>query len=60
MNRVGNQSGALSMFLPEGDPNRTKGLAAGFAAGFSEPLRQRVSAWLQQEAATRLGSTEKP
>jgi RNA polymerase sigma factor (sigma-70 family) len=60
MNIVGNQSGALSMFLPEGDPNRTKGPAAGFAAGFSEPLRQRVSAWLQEEAATHLGRTERP
>jgi RNA polymerase sigma factor (sigma-70 family) len=60
VNIVGNQSGALSMFLPEADPNQTKGSAAGFAAGFSEPLRQRVLAWLQQEATARAGRREKP
>jgi RNA polymerase sigma factor (sigma-70 family) len=59
VNITGNQNGALSMFLPEGDPNQTRGSAADFASGCSEPLRQRVSAWLQQEAAARLGK-EKP
>jgi RNA polymerase sigma factor (sigma-70 family) len=59
VNIIGNQNGALSMFLPDGDPTRTRS-STGFATGFSEPLRQRVLAWLQQEATARLGSKEKP
>jgi hypothetical protein len=59
VNTVGVQNGALSIFLPEGDPNRTE-FSSVFAGGFSEPLRQRVSAWLQQEAAARAGKKEKP
>jgi hypothetical protein len=52
-------SGTLSMFLPEGDPNRTQG-ADKFADGFSEALRQRAMAWLQEQAIARLGKKEKP
>jgi len=57
--------GALSMFLPEGDPNRTKGsddfLADAVRAGFlSNALRQRAATWLQEQAAARLGNGGKP
>ena len=54
------QNGALSMFLPEGDPNRTNG-SADLGGGFlSEALRQRVLTWLQEQATARLGRKEKP
>ena len=56
---VGAGSGTLGMFLPEGDPNRTEG-ADKFAAGFSDALRQRAMAWLQEQAIARLGKKEKP
>jgi RNA polymerase sigma factor (sigma-70 family) len=52
-------SGALSMFLPEGDPNRTDG-SDEFVAWLSKPLRQRALAWLQEQAITRMGKKEKP
>jgi hypothetical protein len=40
----------LSMFLPEGDPNRTDG-ADDFGRNFlAEALRQRTIAWLQEQA----------
>ncbi len=49
--------GALSMFLPEGDPNRTDGVQNTiFGTDFlSKSLRQRVLAWLQEQATARLG-----
>jgi len=56
---VGFQNGTLSMFLPEGDPNRTEG-ADKFAAEFSDALRQRGMAWLQEQAIARLGKKDKP
>ncbi len=56
---VGFGNGALSMFLPEGDPNKTEG-ADKFAAGFSDALRQRAMAWLQEQAIARLGKGAKP
>jgi len=58
-------SGALSMFLPEGDPKRTTGgdefLSSFVQGGFlSNALRQRAVAWLQEQAIVRLGEKEKP
>jgi len=50
----------LSIFLPEGDPNRTDG-AGDFGRGFmSEALRQRALTWLQEQAIARLGKEAKP
>jgi hypothetical protein len=46
--------GALSMFLPEGDPNRTEG-ADKFILWCSNALRAHALAWLQKEAVARLG-----
>ncbi len=52
--------GALSMFLPEDDPNRTSG-SDGFARGLvSEAIRRRASVWLQEQAVARLGKEAKP
>jgi RNA polymerase sigma factor (sigma-70 family) len=51
-------TGDLSMFLPEGDPNRTEG-ADKFADGLSDALRQRGMAWLQEQAIAGLGKKEK-
>ncbi len=49
----------LSMFLPEGDPNRTDG--KDFAEGLlSSALRQRALAWLQEQAVARLGKEARP
>src|SRR2546422_3544913 len=45
---------ALSMFLPEGDPNRTEG-ADKFVSWCSNALRQRALAWLREQAVARLG-----
>jgi hypothetical protein len=56
---VGFEGGTLSMFLPEGDPNRTEG-AEKFAASFSDALRQRAMAWIQEQAIARLGKGAKP
>jgi RNA polymerase sigma factor (sigma-70 family) len=50
-------SGALAMFLPEGDPNREDGFQNTIFGGhfFSKPLRERALAWLQEQAIARLG-----
>ena len=56
---AGYQTGTLSMFLPEGDPNRTEG-ADKFGPGCSDALRQRGMAWLQEQAVARLGKEAKP
>ena len=53
-------SRALSMFLPEGDPNRTDGAEDVLRGLLSNALRQRALAWLQEQATTRLGKKEKP
>jgi hypothetical protein len=53
-------SGALSRFLPEGDPNRTEG-SDEFGWGHkSEALRQRALTWLQKQAIARLGKEARP
>jgi RNA polymerase sigma factor (sigma-70 family) len=54
---VGGGNEALSMFLPEGDPNRTDGVQNTIFGGdyLSKPLRQRALAWLQEQARARLG-----
>ena len=61
---INNGSEALSMFLPEGDPNRKEGSnyfgTNSWAARLSEPLRQRGLAWFQQQATARLGKGAKP
>lgn len=50
----------LSMFLPEGDPDRTDG-AENFGKGLlSEAFRQRAIPWLQQQAIARLRKNAKP
>ena len=57
---VGYGNGALSMFLPEDDPNRTRG-SDGFARGLaSEAIRRHASVWLQEQAVARLGKEAKP
>jgi hypothetical protein len=46
---------ALSMFLPDGDPNRTQdAVEVGFGIR-SNALSQRVLAWLREQAVVRLG-----
>jgi RNA polymerase sigma factor (sigma-70 family) len=52
--------GPLSMFLPEGDPNRTDDANSVVPAIFStdflaKPLQRRALAWLQEQAIARLG-----
>ena len=57
---AGHNNGELSMFLPEGNPNRTKG-SENFADGIpSQALRERVMAWLQEQAMARLGKGGQP
>jgi RNA polymerase sigma factor (sigma-70 family) len=56
---VGYANGNLSMFLPEGDPHRTTG-SERFGEGFSEPMRQRMTVWLQEQARARLGKEGGP
>lgn len=62
---IGGMSGTvgaeLSSFLPEGDPNRTKG-ADGFLSDGSVSLaiRQRIVAWLGKEATARFVRKEQP
>jgi hypothetical protein len=51
---AGITAGALSEFLPEGDPNRTEG-SQDVGGGCSEALRQRALTWLQNQATARLG-----
>jgi len=57
---VGCGSGALSLFLPGGDPNQTNGLTTFGGTFLSEALRQRGATWLQEQAIARLGQKEKP
>ncbi len=58
---LGTVGAELSSFLPEGDPNRTKG-ADGFLSDGSVSLaiRQRIVAWLEKEATARLVRKEQP
>jgi RNA polymerase sigma factor (sigma-70 family) len=49
------QFGALSMFLPEGDPNRTEGPDDFGGVYWSPGLSQRGLTWLQEQAIARLG-----
>jgi RNA polymerase sigma factor (sigma-70 family) len=62
---LGYAGATLSMFLPEGDPSRSNGadefLSDLVRGGFlSNALRQRVVAWLQEQAVARLSKKEKP
>ena len=52
---AGYGTGALSQFLPEGDPNRTEGSDGFLRGGPLEALRQNALAWLQEQAIARLG-----
>ncbi|MGA2544609.1 MAG: sigma-70 family RNA polymerase sigma factor [Verrucomicrobiota bacterium] len=52
---AGYYNGALSQFLPEGDPNRTEGSDGFGRFGVAEALRRRALAWLQEQAIARLG-----
>lgn len=61
LNLSGFINAELSSFLPEGDPNRTPGIERFIKdslPAMSEPARQRVIAWLQEEAIARLGGKE--
>jgi RNA polymerase sigma factor (sigma-70 family) len=49
-------NGPLSDFLPGGLTNQ----AQSSVRGLPEPIRKYVSAWLQEQAAARLGGKEKP
>jgi len=51
----GYENGALSMFLPEGDPDRTEGSDNFGQALISKAMRQRGLTWLQEQAIARLG-----
>jgi hypothetical protein len=55
-----NGSAALSAFLPDGDPNQATGAANLGGVPAPEPVRRRASAWLQEQAAARLGKKENP
>jgi len=57
---AGEQSGTLSRFLPESDPNRTDGADRFGGAPWSQALRQRGLAWLQEQAIARLGKGARP
>ncbi|MBI3850385.1 MAG: hypothetical protein HY298_08865 [Verrucomicrobia bacterium] len=49
----------LSLFLPEGDPSRAAELER-FLPTVTSTLRQRVLAWLQEQATARLKKKENP
>ena len=49
------QQGALSMALPQDDPNRTESVEEFGGTPWSTALRQRGLAWLQEQAIARLG-----
>lgn len=52
----------LSMFLPEGDANRTAGVEGLIRSldGVSHTAGQRALAWLQEQAVAQVGRKEKP
>ena len=53
-------TGALTMFLPESDPNKTEG-ADVFGRGLlSTPMRQRALVWLEDQAVARLSKGGRP
>jgi RNA polymerase sigma factor (sigma-70 family) len=56
---TGSQGGTLSMFLPEGHPERAEG-GQTLATHLSEGMRQRALAWLQEQAAAHLAKKETP
>ena len=62
VNLVGYQysSAALSSFLPGGDGNQTTDVARRVGSHAAEALRQRATAWLQEQSKSRLGGKEKP
>lgn len=49
----------LSIFLPDGDRDRTDGADRALSA-LSELLRQRVLTWAQEKALALTGKKEKP
>jgi RNA polymerase sigma factor (sigma-70 family) len=49
------QQGALSMALPQDDPDRTESIEEFGGAPWSSALRQRGWTWLQEQAIARLG-----
>jgi hypothetical protein len=55
----GSQGGTLSMFLPEGHPERAEG-GQTLASHLSEGLRQRAMAWLQEQATAQFAKKETP
>ena len=62
LNVVGywNGSAALSSFLPGGDAHQTTDVARRVGSHAPEALRQRATAWFQEQAVARLGGKEKP
>jgi len=54
----------LSIFLPDGDPNQTAGIERSIEEKIEyylpNPARQRILAWLQEQAAARIGRKENP
>jgi hypothetical protein len=55
-----NGTAALSAFLPGSDTDQTKAAENPVAVVAPEPFRKRASAWLQAQAAARLGQKENP
>ena len=51
---------ALSVFLPEGDPNRTEGTQQFGDTRWQAALRQHGLTWLQEQAAARVGKGARP
>ena len=62
VNTVGymNGSAALSSFLPGGEASQTTNVARRVGSTAPEALRQRATAWFQEQAVARLNGNEKP
>jgi hypothetical protein len=62
VNTVGyvNGSAALSSFLPGGNASETTNILSRVGAYAPDAVRQRVTAWFQEQARARLSGGEKP
>jgi hypothetical protein len=62
VNAVGyvNGSAALSSFLPGGNAMETTNITSRVGAYAPDAVRERISAWFQEQARARLSAKEKP
>jgi RNA polymerase sigma factor (sigma-70 family) len=62
LNAVGyvNGSAALSSFLPGGDASQETNVTRRVGGYASEAVRERITAWFQEQARARLSANEKP